>query len=51
MVLDPGESTKIKMRFTMHPGMEGFHDFRVHMPNNDAEWGGRTLRVLSNWVR
>jgi hypothetical protein len=39
------------MRFTMHPGMGGFHDFRVHLPNDDPEWKDQTLKVLSNWVR
>jgi hypothetical protein len=51
MVLNPGQSTTLKMRFTMTPGMGGYHDFRVHMPNNDPGWSNRTLKVLSNWVQ
>lgn len=50
MVLQPGESTTLSMTFTMHPGMEGPHDFRVHLPTNDPTWGDRTLQVLSEWV-
>jgi hypothetical protein len=51
MVLKPGQETTLSMSFTMHAGMEGFHDFRVHMPNNDPVKQGRTLTVLSNWVQ
>jgi hypothetical protein len=51
MVLSPGQSTTLKLRFTMHQGMGGYHDFRVQLPNNDPEWNNRTLKVLSNWVR
>lgn len=50
MVLDPGEQTTLSMSFMMHGDMGGPHDFRVVMPNNDPEWGARTLQVLSNWV-
>ncbi|MCK4898317.1 MAG: hypothetical protein KAS38_06050 [Anaerolineales bacterium] len=51
MVLKPGQETTLSMSFTMHAGMEGAHDFRVHMPNNDPVQSGRTLTVLSNWVQ
>jgi hypothetical protein len=34
----------------MHQGMEGMHDFRVHIPNNDPKQGAKGLVVLSNWV-
>lgn len=50
MVLNPGEQTTLSMKFMMHAGMEGPHDFRVHIPNNDPEEGGMELVVLSNWV-
>jgi hypothetical protein len=50
MALKPGESTTLQMTFTMHEGMGGPHDFRVHIPNNDPDWGDRTLTVLSDWV-
>lgn len=50
MALKPGESTTLSMQFTMHEGMEGMHDFRVHLPYNDPQQPDRTLTVLSNWV-
>jgi hypothetical protein len=50
MVLKPGESTALSMKFLMHGDMGGPHDFRVHLPNNDTIWGDKTLMVLSNWV-
>lgn len=34
----------------MHAGMGGAHDFRVHLPTNDLDWGDKTLAVLSDWV-
>jgi hypothetical protein len=53
MSLQPGESTTLTMEFTMmaHGGMDGPHDFRVHLPSNDPDQPDRTLAVLSNWVR
>jgi len=50
MVLRPGESTTLTMEFMMHVGMEGNHDFRVHLPSNDPQQPDRILTVLSNWV-
>jgi hypothetical protein len=50
MVLQPGETTIVSMRFTMPEGMGGFHDFRLHLPTNDPEQPDRQLVVLSNWV-
>ncbi len=50
MALKPGESTTLEMKFMMHTGMDGMHDFRVHIDNNDPAWDGKTLTVLSNWV-
>jgi hypothetical protein len=50
MVLKPGEQTTLSMSFTMHSGMEGKHDFRVKLPNNDPTKGELELTVLSNWV-
>jgi len=36
MVLKPGESTTIKSGvFMMHEGMDGPHDFAVHLKTND----------------
>jgi hypothetical protein len=50
MALKPGESTTLSMEFTMHAGMEGLHDFRVHLLTNDRTQPDKTLTVLSNWV-
>ena len=50
MVLEPGQRTTLALRFMMTEGMGGPHDFRVHLPSNDREWGDRTLTVLSDWV-
>jgi hypothetical protein len=50
MVLQPGEQTTLTMTFTMHEGMDGPHNFRVHIPNTDPEQKEKTLVVLSNWV-
>jgi hypothetical protein len=50
MVLQPGEQTSLSMSFMMHAGMEGQHDFRVHLPNTDPNWKDKELVVLSNWV-
>ena len=50
MALKPGQTTTLKMQFMMHTGMDGMHDFEVHLPSNDAAWGDKTLAVLSNWV-
>jgi hypothetical protein len=33
----------------MHPGMEGQHEFRVHVLTNDVAEPERLLTVLSNW--
>jgi hypothetical protein len=50
MVLKPGASTTLSMQFMMHEGMDGMHNFRVHLPNNDPKQADHTLTVLSNWV-
>jgi hypothetical protein len=51
MALKPGESTTLSMQFMMHEGMEGMHDFRVHLKSNDPRQTEMSLTVLSNWVR
>ena len=50
MALKPGDSTTISMSFMMHEGMDGMHNFRVHLPTNDPNQPDKTLTVLSNWV-
>ncbi len=49
MVLKPGQSTTLSMEFMMHQGMDGKHDFRVHIPNNDPTQKDKTVEVLSDW--
>ena len=51
MVLNPGESTTVAVAFTMHAGMDGFHDFRLHLATNDPEDPARQIVILSNWVQ
>ena len=62
MVLNPGESTTVKVAFTMHAGMDGFHDlnrrrlrlgddFRLHLNSNDPTMPSREIVILSNWVQ
>ena len=37
MVLQPGESTYVESSvFMMHPGMDGPHDYGVHLKTNDT---------------
>lgn len=50
MALKPGESTDLTMTFMMHEGMDGPHDFRVHIPSNDPSQRDLELKVLSNWI-
>ena len=35
----------------MHAGMEGPHEFRVHVLTNDMAEPERLLTVLSNWAK
>jgi hypothetical protein len=46
----PGEEIIISMRFTMHDGMDGPHDFRILVQTNDPEHPEQELTVLSNWA-
>ena len=48
--LSPGEITTIRTRFTMHPGMDGPHDFRVHIRTTDPDQPEKELTILSNWI-
>ena len=34
----------------MHPGMDGPHDFRVHLRTNDPQQPDIELKILSNWI-
>lgn len=47
--LRPGEITTVSMRYTMHPGMDGPHDLRIHLATNDPDNPEIELTALSNW--
>ena len=50
MVLNPGQSTTVASDvFMMHAGMDGPHNFGVHLVTNDAEHPDLVVNVLSNW--
>lgn len=34
----------------MHAGMEGQHEFRIHLRTNDPNTPDKPLTILSNWV-
>lgn len=48
--LRPGEEATVTLRFTMHEGMGGPHDFRLHLYTNDPDDPETTITILSNWV-
>lgn len=49
--LRPGEIATVSMTYTMHPGMDGPHDLRIHLLTNDPENPEFELTALSNWGR
>jgi hypothetical protein len=51
MVLKPGESATVtSVEFFMHEGMDGKHNYAVHLITNDATQPDKVVNVLSNWV-
>jgi hypothetical protein len=51
MVLRPGASTYVQSKpFMMHEGMDGPHNFGVHLITNDPTNADLIVNVLSNWV-
>jgi hypothetical protein len=51
MVLQPGQSATVESSvFVMHEGMDGPHDFAVHLLTNDPAQPDALVHVLSNWV-
>jgi hypothetical protein len=51
MVPKLSESTTIQSSvFMMHEGMEGPHNFAVHLKTNDPAQPDKIVSVLSNWV-
>jgi hypothetical protein len=50
MTLGPGESTQVtSAEFYMHPGMDGKHNYAVHLKTNDPTQPDLVVNVLSNW--
>ncbi len=50
MTLKPGESTMVTSSvFMMHPGMDGKHNYAVHLLSNDSQQPDVVVNVLSNW--
>jgi hypothetical protein len=50
MTLKPGESTYVRTPdFMMHEGMDGKHDFAVHLNTNDSKNPKFVVHVLSDW--
>lgn len=50
MSLDPGQSTFVETpEFMMHQGMDGPHDFAIHLKTNDPENPELLVHVLSDW--
>lgn len=51
MVLKPGESTIVQSSiFMMHEGMDGKHNFAVHLITNDPDAPDFVVNVFSNWI-
>jgi hypothetical protein len=51
MVLQSGESTIVQSSvFMMHAGMDGLHNFAVHLKTNDPVTPDLVVNVLSNWI-
>ena len=52
MVLKPGESATVtSVEFYMHPGMDGKHNYAVHLITNDPKQPDKIVNVLSDWVQ
>jgi hypothetical protein len=50
MALNPGQSTFVETpEFMMHAGMDGKHDFAIHLKTNDPKTPQLLVHVLSDW--
>jgi hypothetical protein len=50
MTLNPGQSTYVQTPdFMMHEGMDGKHDFAIHLKTNDPVNPELQVHVLSDW--
>lgn len=51
LALRPGQSTVIRSGvFMMHEGMDGPHDYAVHLKTNDPDTPDLVVHVLSIWT-
>lgn len=51
LTLRPGQSTTIRSSvFMMHEGMDGPHDYAVHLKTNDPDTPDLVVHVLSVWT-
>ncbi len=50
MTLKPGESSTLRVTFTMHEGMGGPHLFEIRVKSNDPVEPEKLLIVKSNWI-
>lgn len=39
----------MRLQFMMHEGMDGYHDFRVHLKTNDPVEPVKEIKILSDW--
>jgi hypothetical protein len=50
MAIKPGQSAYVESPdFMMHEGMDGPHDFAVHLKTNDEQNPDLIVHVLSDW--
>lgn len=49
MTIAPGQTATMRLQFMMHQGMEGPHDFRVHLKTNDPVEPEKEITILSDW--
>jgi hypothetical protein len=50
-VIKPGQTTTVSSSvFMMHAGMDGRHNFAVHLKTNDPVNPDFVVNVLSNWI-
>ena len=50
MAIKPGQSAYVESPdFMMHEGMDGPHDFAVHLKTNDPKSPDQIVHVLSDW--
>ncbi len=48
--LFPGDEALVQLSFSMHEGMDGPHDFRLHIRSTDPAQPESEITILSDWV-